>query len=439
MNSADKTKFCIECGKKNEYTAKFCTHCGTSQSQNIKTQKNFILIFSICFIIGGGVSLNKFIFPKAENNIIYEDYKSNKNIIQTNMIQDEMIQDEIVQEDEVLTQEIQRTQLNINKIITSENYSTGEYTNYITENTTDNNINTSWVIKNNTYDRNWIEYQFESTQQVEEIQIYNGSGDTNNQNDFGYANIIEISFSNGEYFCYPVNKGWNTLVLPHCVESSSLRVTIIDNYSTTLCISEVLIFNKYDNENIIYNSEHSIIELPVVINTPGLQENTVSPFAIINGIEVYRIEDLSEGDIINGFKVTEIMIDEELMTIDVYSDNCILEPLEDLFIEINSISIGKGVYIHDYKYTNYNNNNFIVTRLNNFEFNLDNSKQYILNDINSGIQISDYLYNILIKDATNVDFETYILNNTKTIKIDSISEGVHTCGSSNFIYGEVIN
>lgn len=93
----------------------------------------------------------------------------------------------------------------------------------------------------------WLEHQFAQAEPVQEVQFYNGYGALYEKN--GVLSLVAVSLSQGETFVYPVVGHWNTLVLPYAVESTSLRLTILEasspNYQDT-CISELLVFNKSD-------------------------------------------------------------------------------------------------------------------------------------------------------------------------------------------------
>ncbi|MFI3202563.1 MAG: hypothetical protein R3Y54_13770, partial [Eubacteriales bacterium] len=145
---------------------------------------------------------------------------------------------------------MERKQLAITNASASSILPTWQHKTYVPNNTLDGDTGTAWVENASGMGiGEWIEYYFSSTEVVQEIQFYNGYGavfDTN-----GVLSKVAISLSGGETFLYSVGGHWNTLVLPYALETTSVRLTIVEAYTNQhqdTCISETVIYNK-SNEN----------------------------------------------------------------------------------------------------------------------------------------------------------------------------------------------
>lgn len=93
----------------------------------------------------------------------------------------------------------------------------------------------------------WIELDFGSMQAVQELEFYNGYGAVYDKN--GIATKISITLSTGDSFTYNVSGHWNTIILPYALESSTIRLTILEAHSSgdqDTCISEMIVYNKSD-------------------------------------------------------------------------------------------------------------------------------------------------------------------------------------------------
>lgn len=95
----------------------------------------------------------------------------------------------------------------------------------------------------------WVEHRFAWPEEVQEIWIYNGHGESPNR----YAHITEVSirFSTGEDRVYNITPGWNTIVLDSPIYTTSVRVTILNGdtrYGEDACIAEIKLFNLSGQE-----------------------------------------------------------------------------------------------------------------------------------------------------------------------------------------------
>lgn len=85
----------------------------------------------------------------------------------------------------------------------------------------------------------WLEYTFDGPQMIQEIQVYNGYGRNFNEN--GYMTKMILTFSNGNQHYYPVEPHWNCIILPEPIETTSVRITILDTIENdNTAISEVV-------------------------------------------------------------------------------------------------------------------------------------------------------------------------------------------------------
>lgn len=125
-------------------------------------------------------------------------------------------------------------------------YPTWQHITYGPELTYDGNTDTAWVENAQGIGvGEWVEQHFASPEVVGEIRFYNGYGSAYAKN--GVSSKVKITLSGGQSYEYQVVGHWNTLVLPECVETSSVRLTILEAYSSQdqdTCISEIMVYNK---------------------------------------------------------------------------------------------------------------------------------------------------------------------------------------------------
>lgn len=90
----------------------------------------------------------------------------------------------------------------------------------------------------------WVQHSYAWPTSIQEINFYNGHG--GNFTEFGHAEKIQLSFSDGTEFTYNAGKGWNTIVLDSPKMTTYVRLTILQGTAGTredVAISEMRIYN----------------------------------------------------------------------------------------------------------------------------------------------------------------------------------------------------
>lgn len=422
------TKNCKNCKHKVDLSVKFCDKCGNntfveenknytqSEDKKINIKKIFFNIgLAITFFSIGIIFTYSFLNKKS---IVQDNVKvSNFNIDNLDTLDTLNTLNTLEEEIKIDFENLERKQINVKKAVASSTFPDWEYITYGAENTLDGDISTAWVENAEGIGiGEWIEYQFEDNELIQEIQIYNGYGSAYDRN--GIANLIQVTLSEGEIFTYPVVGHWNTLVLPTPVKTSSVRITILNAYSSKdqdTCISEILIYNKFED----IDSSIQVVE-PIVYDY-NIIENTVEPYMIIDGIEVYRHSDLVVGDIINGFKVVEASKNGDVTYIS-YTIEYKLEPLDDFIFSADGVSYidgpSGGYFLENVQPINYNYNEFYIDYYGGYDnYNSTINREFLgYNNINynTGFMFSGTRSNISFDDIDIIltdDDLSKLLNN----------------------------
>lgn len=112
-------------------------------------------------------------------------------------------------------------------------------------NTMDGDETTAWV--ESAYGLGageWLAHHFAWQESIQEVTFYNGHG--GNSKDFAVARKIQLTFSTGEEYVYNVEEGWNTIVLKKPVDTTFVRLTILEGKGSVredVAISEMKCFN----------------------------------------------------------------------------------------------------------------------------------------------------------------------------------------------------
>lgn len=116
---------------------------------------------------------------------------------------------------------------------------------YHAYNTMDGDETTAWVEGASGLGAGeWVEHSFQWPKEVQEVWFYNGHG--GNMDEFSTAKKVALSFSDGKELIYVAEAGWNQIVLEDVVETTFVRLTILDGQKAKredVAISEIKIFN----------------------------------------------------------------------------------------------------------------------------------------------------------------------------------------------------
>lgn len=304
-----KKKNCTQCQEALEVSEKFCKHCGAAQPLEsvVTAEKKKTYLFPLGLATGfllSAVLLSGLFSSNEEETapLPVEVPPVSEEIIEISAPVEEMDsldiesleQEEAVEEETPVEEEIppetepepvtgidmsgvSRTQVPVARAVASSVFPTWRNITYGAENTLDGDTGTAWVENASGIGvGEWLEHQFDSPQVVQEIQFYNGYGSAYTQN--GVSSQVALSLSGGETFLYDVNGHWNTLVLPYPLESSSVRITILEAYSSEdqdTCISEMLVFNKSEEKPSTQLSQGS---LAIYGDISGLSSSQASAF-----------------------------------------------------------------------------------------------------------------------------------------------------------------
>lgn len=128
----------------------------------------------------------------------------------------------------------------------------------------------------------WIEHNFQWPEQVQEISFYNGHG--GNPKEFAVAKKIQLAFSTGLELIYTAEPGWNTIVLPEPLQTTFVRITLLESVASQredVAISEIKIYNvSYDAPSNVLDRAAILEEMGALGDCSNITPEQAAAFAV---------------------------------------------------------------------------------------------------------------------------------------------------------------